>query len=141
SAESIASAKKEFQTQKNASWPAIKAYYAGYFSAHAIMRACGAGVSHLTGREFSHLIQVHSVYNPDQVSLNHRDFPSDIYFALRRSSSDYNSYTMTIRTSRAGRGVHETFSRDFMGFLDETSTKAAQFGLPTHPVFIADVIK
>lgn len=139
--ETLSSARQEFLHQKNASWPAIKAYYSGYFSAHAIMRACGAGVSHLTGKEFKHLSQVYDAYNPDAVIPEYREFPTDINFQLSQSESDHTNYTLTIKRSRAGNGVHDKFWRDFAGFLDYASTKSASLGHPNHQEFIADIVR
>lgn len=108
----------------SAPWSLIKLYYAAYYCANSLIRACGLSVSRLEGADVKCLKQVIDLFNIQDYSINRGEYLIEIEFDASRG------VVINLEPIAAGSAAHEKFWIVFSGYLSSISDDAAQVGLP-----------
>jgi hypothetical protein len=119
-----------------AGWPLLKLYYSAFFSAHSLLRVCGAGVTKLDRVQLNHLNQVLNVYSPGQQfgDAGSYYFSIDVPVGYVAGQID-----LTFKPSADGAGVHDGFWRLFCNFLTDKAADAVRTGQSSNQSFLADI--
>ncbi len=134
SRESFVTACVETQKYKLAGWPSLKLYYSAFFSAHAIMRALGTGVVSLSATETQRLDELLSIRDPSHTPLP----PGTYQFDLAIQSTEQNKEkTVAISPVKSGKGVHDSFWKQFCYFLRDRAEEAVKRNAADSDNFIA----
>jgi hypothetical protein len=108
----------------NTAWPAIQLYYADYYFANSLMRACGISVSRLEKVEIIALNELHSLFSLQSESLSKGEY------ILTWSPSVEPSGKLRLDVAPGAGGAHEKFWIIFSDFLDEFVSEIDQQALP-----------
>lgn len=99
-------------------WPLLKAYYSGFFGAHALLRALGQGVIRLEPSQTNLLTAFGQIQDPSFFAK------SGTYHYRLRQNSDRSIGIVLSRLAETG-GAHESFWRKFNAYLTEMSNEVA----------------
>jgi hypothetical protein len=111
--ESMAECKSDPIRRRAIGWPMLKAYYAGFFGGHAILRAVGQSVIRLESPQTKKLTEIGRVYCGQHFSL------SSGTFDLRISQNEDRSVDASLTRMDESGGAHSIFWRRFYAFLGE----------------------
>lgn len=124
SKESIHLSFEESFDRRATAWPLINRYYSAFFSAHALLRSQGAGMTWLDAGEVAHLERLGKLY----VGPN---------FTMRRGGYSFsvnpgNGYNGEVRlvAMNYGSGSHDDFWRYFVDYIADFGAQLLRSGAP-----------
>lgn len=131
--ESFSVATLEHRQHGLSGWPLLKLYYSGFFAAHAMMRCMGEGVAKLEKPQADALEMMLNVMNGASPAIK----PNMFIFQLTQDL--HGRFAVTLKPHPEGGGVHESFWRTFVKFLERISADAVAKGAPDAGMFVAGV--
>lgn len=112
-------------------WPLLKLYYSAFFSAHAIIRSQGAGVVNFDSDDLKNLNRLIKIHNATQPG-----FSAGTYvYQIERTSRPI----LILKPMEEKGGVHESFWKYFITYLNTAAAKAALDGQPDAAEFVTGV--
>lgn len=131
--ESHAMAVLEWEKYPAIGWPLLKLYYAGFFSAHAIMRSRGAGVVRLDSAQINHVNNLLSLHG---ISSSKLSTGTLTFRRLRGPLDAANELSIALKAEQSGKGVHDSFWREFCNFLETEAAESIEKGEPDSQSFL-----
>jgi len=115
------------------SWPLLNHYYSAFFSAHAIMRSRGAGLSKLDKEQADFLSDSLKIYDPEG-----KEIKAGMYFFLSQKSDVDRAGEMSVEITLAkdGNGVHDSFWSTFSKYIEAEAEKSALQGQADSASFV-----
>lgn len=117
---------------KAIAWPLLQAYYAAFFSAHAIMRATGSGVVRIEAPLAKKLAGIAGLYG---ISAN----ISSGSYVYKMIWNPNRRFDVSLEKSADTGGAHDQFWREFFVYLDEISAAVAVANEPDAAKIIAEL--
>lgn len=114
-------------------WPLLEAYYSGFFAAHSIMRAMGEGIVKLEREQARQLGQVLTILTGSTPNI------SAGMFAYRLDFGSGGRLAVRLTPHSDGSGVHESFWKAFVAFLERRAESYVARNLPDAALFVAGV--
>jgi hypothetical protein len=108
SLESMATCQSDPKRRRAISWPLLKAYYAGFFGGHAILRSVGQSVVRLESPQSKKLTDIGRLYCGDQFSVGAGTFD------LRISQNPDRTVDVSLTRMDETGGAHRFFGDAFM---------------------------
>ena len=116
------------------SWPLLKQYYAAFFSAHAIMRARGAGLVRIDSSQSIGITSTMQTYLVPDTKFTSGNY----YYSISKDERDASGeITVSFSVSKDGKGVHEGFWASFVKYLESEANRAVKMGLPDNQFFVS----
>lgn len=111
--ESLAACKPDVARPRALGWPLLKAYYAGFFGAHALLRAIGCSVVRIESAQAKHLTTLGQTYTDPSFR-----FLTGTYTAILTRQAD-GSWNVLLSPIDEDGGAHFSFWKVFAQFLGD----------------------
>ena len=131
--ESLQQAAARASTSNAICWVLLQTYYAAFFAAHGLMRACGEAVVKLEKPQ-TDVLQVSS-----DVMLTPSFTIEPAMYSVRVGQEVGGNFTISLMKIPSKFGAHEGFWRIFDGFLDRLANRAVTRGDPEAASIVAGV--
>jgi hypothetical protein len=133
SLETMAHCRSDPTRPKALSWPLLKAYYSGFFGAHAIMRALGQAVLRLEQSQTRTLSRIAALYSIQGLVIT-----SGTFLAKIHQNSDRSIDLGLHRLTDAG-GAHDSFWKRYKLFLEDLAIDVVGSGEPNSAALAATI--
>jgi hypothetical protein len=133
SLESFCISSLESKSLQLAGWPLLKMYYSAFFAAHAIMRGLGRGVVKIEKKQSEAIEQILQV-----MTGSAQGFMPGMYL-YRMYSDSTGRVKLSLKPHNEKGGVHESFWKSFVEFLEEVSESAVQNNFPDASTLLSGV--
>ena len=131
--ESFYLASLESETHNLIGWPLLKLYYAGFFAAHAIMRATGEAIINIERFQINTLNDTIRIVEGVSPNLRPGIFQSRIV------EIQPGQLSVVLSPPIEGAGVHDGFWKAFAAFLDRIAIDSVASATAEANIFIAGV--
>ena len=105
-------------------WSLINRYYAAFFSAHALLRSHGRGITWIDTAEAAHLESLGKVYVGPNFTMKRGGYAFEF-----NTGNGFNAELKLAPVSYGG-GSHDDFWRYFLGYLSDFGTAMLTSGAP-----------